>query len=142
MCIRDRGYNYLGAADALRQAIASDAWKESSLYTMFRIAYTYDSRYSFTGTIRRDGFSGFGKNNKFALFPSAALAWRLSEESFIKDNAEWVDNLKLRFSYGSNGNRTVGRYQTLAKMSSTDAYLYGDGGAADKGGLPQCHGQR
>lgn len=127
------GYNYLGAADAARQVISSNAWKESSLYTMLRLAYTYNSRYSFTGTIRRDGFSGFGKNNKFAMFPSAALSWRLSEEKFIKDNLEWVDNLKLRLSYGSNGNRTVGRYQTMAKMSSTDAYLYGDGGPSEKG---------
>lgn len=127
------GYNYLGAADAARQVIASDAWKESSLYTMVRLAYTYNNRYSFTGTVRRDGFSGFGKNNKFAIFPSAALAWRLGEEDFIKDNFEWVDNLKFRLSYGSNGNRTVGRYQTLAKMSSTDAYLYGDGAPAEKG---------
>jgi len=127
------GYNYLGAADAARQVVASDAWKESSLYSMLRLAYTYNSRYSFTGTIRRDGFSGFGKNNKFAMFPSAALAWRLSEESFVKDNLEWVDNLKFRLSYGSNGNRTVGRYQTLAKMSSTNAYLFGDGSPAEKG---------
>jgi TonB-linked SusC/RagA family outer membrane protein len=127
------GYHYLGAANAARQVIASDAWKESSLYTMFRIGYTYDSRYSFTGTVRRDGFSGFGKNNKFALFPSAAVAWRLSEERFIRDNLKWVDNLKLRLSYGSNGNRTVGRYQTLAKMTSSNAYLYGDGGQAEKG---------
>ncbi|MDR0756746.1 MAG: TonB-dependent receptor, partial [Tannerella sp.] len=89
--------------------------------------------YSFTGTVRRDGFSGFGKNNKFALFPSAAVAWQLSEERFIKDNAQWIDNLKLRLSYGSNGNRTVSRYQTLAKMASSNAYLYGDGAQAEKG---------
>lgn len=127
------GYNYLGAANAERQVISSDAWKETSLYTMLRLAYTYNSRYSFTATIRRDGFSGFGKNNKFAMFPSAAAAWRVSEESFIKDNLDWVDNLKLRVSYGSNGNRTVGRYQTLAKLSSTNAYLYGDGASAEKG---------
>jgi TonB-linked SusC/RagA family outer membrane protein len=127
------GYNYLGAADAARQVISSDAWKESSLYAMLRLGYTYNSRYSFTGTIRRDGFSGFGKNDKFALFPSVAAAWRLSEENFIKDNFEWIDNLKLRLSYGSNGNRTVGRYQTLAKMSSTNAYLYGDEAPAEKG---------
>jgi len=127
------GYNYLGAADASRQVIASDAWKESSIYAMFRLGYTFNDRYSFTGTIRRDGFSGFGKNNKFALFPSAAFAWRVSEESFIKDNFKWIDNLKLRLSYGSNGNRTVGRYQTLAMMSSLNAYLYGDGGQAEKG---------
>ncbi|MDR2764582.1 MAG: TonB-dependent receptor, partial [Tannerella sp.] len=127
------GYNYLGAADAARQVISSDAWQETSLYTMLRLGYTYNNRYSFTGTVRRDGFSGFGKNNKFAVFPSVAAAWRLSEENFIRDNLKWIDNLKLRLSYGSNGNRTVGRYQTLAKMSSMNAYLYGDGAPAEKG---------
>ena len=127
------GYDYLSAADAARQAISSSAWEESSVYAMLRLGYMFNGRYSFTGTLRRDGFSGFGKDNKFALFPSAAAAWRLSEESFIRDNLTWVDNLKLRLSYGSNGNRTVERYQTLAKMSSGNAYLYGDGGAAEKG---------
>ncbi|MDR1097849.1 MAG: SusC/RagA family TonB-linked outer membrane protein, partial [Tannerella sp.] len=116
-----------------RQTISSDAWEESSLYAMLRLGYTYNNRYSFTGTLRRDGFSGFGKANKFALFPSAAVAWRLSEENFVKDNVNWIDNLKLRLSYGSNGNRTVSRYQTLAKMASRDAYLYGDGAPAEKG---------
>jgi TonB-linked SusC/RagA family outer membrane protein len=127
------GYNYLGAANAARQSISSDAWEESSLYTMLRLGYTYNGRYSFTGTLRRDGFSGFGKNNKFALFPSAAVAWRLSEETFVKDNVKWIDNLKVRLSYGSNGNRTVSRYQTLAKMASNNAYLYGDSAPAEKG---------
>ncbi|MDR1676493.1 MAG: TonB-dependent receptor [Tannerella sp.] len=127
------GYNYLGAAASSQQSISSDAWEESSLYAMLRLAYTYNSRYSFTGTLRRDGFSGFGKDNKFALFPSAAVAWNLSEEAFLKDNVTWLDNLKLRLSYGSNGNRTVGRYQTLAKMATNNAYLYGDGGTAEKG---------
>jgi TonB-linked SusC/RagA family outer membrane protein len=127
------GYNSLGAANAARQAISSEAWEESSLYAMLRLGYTYDGRYSFTGTLRRDGFSGFGKDNKFALFPSAAVAWQLGEESFIRDNLKWVDNLKLRLSYGANGNRTVSRYQTLAKMSSNNAYLYGDGAPAEKG---------
>jgi TonB-linked SusC/RagA family outer membrane protein len=127
------GYNYLGAANAARQVISSDAWQESSVYAMLRLGYTYNNRYSFTGTLRRDGFSGFGRNNKFALFPSAAVAWRLSEENFVRDNLKWVDNLKLRLSYGSNGNRTVSRYQTLAKMTSNNAYLYGDGTSAEKG---------
>ncbi|MGV8137020.1 MAG: TonB-dependent receptor [Mangrovibacterium sp.] len=127
------GYNYLGAADAAQQHIASSAWTETSLYTMFRLAYTFNDRYIFTGTVRRDGFSGFGSNNKFAWFPSGAVAWRISEEDFLKDNVSWLNNMKLRLSYGSNGNRTVSRYQTLATMSSTDAYLYGDDGAAEKG---------
>jgi TonB-linked SusC/RagA family outer membrane protein len=127
------GYDYLGAADASRQAISSEAWQESCLYAMLRLGYTFGGKYSFTGTLRRDGFSGFGKNNKFALFPSAAVAWRISEEDFLKNNVDWVDNLKLRMSYGSNGNRTVSRYQTLARIASTNAYLYGDGAPAEKG---------
>ncbi|MDR3309351.1 MAG: TonB-dependent receptor [Tannerella sp.] len=127
------GYNFLGAADANLQTVSSSAWQETSLYTMFRLGYTYNDRYNFTGTVRRDGFSGFGKDNKFAIFPSAAAAWTLSEESFIKDNLKWIDKLKLRVSYGVNGNRTISRYQTLARMSSSNAYLYGDGASAEKG---------
>lgn len=124
------GYHYLGAGQSDLQAAASGAWQESSLYSMGRIRYTYDDKYTFTGTIRRDGFSGFGKNNKFGVFPSAALAWRVSEEEFLNDT-EWLDNLKLRLSYGKNGNRTITRYQTLAQISSGNGYVFGDGGSAE-----------
>lgn len=122
----------MSAADAALQKIASSAWQETSLYTMFRLGYTYKDRYTFTGTIRRDGFSGFSSSNKFAIFPSAAVAWRLSEEEFIKDKKDWIDDLKLRFSYGVNGNRTLSRYQTMATMKFVDSYLYGDGAPAEK----------
>ncbi len=124
------GYNYLGAGQSDLQSAASEAWQESSLYSMARIRYTYDNKYTFTGTIRRDGFSGFGKNNKFGVFPSAALAWRVSEEDFM-NTTEWLDNLKLRLSYGKNGNRTISRYQTLATISSGNGYVFGDGGSAE-----------
>jgi TonB-linked SusC/RagA family outer membrane protein len=127
------GYNYLQAAELDQQRANSEAWQESSLYTMLRLAYTFNDRYNFTGTLRRDGFSGFGKSNKFALFPSAAVSWNISEEGFLKDNAPWMDNLKLRASYGANGNRTVSRYETMAKITSMDAYQYGDGGSVEKG---------
>lgn len=127
------GFNNLGAADAALLKISSSAWQETSLYTMFRLGYTFKDRYMFTGTVRRDGFSGFSKSNKFAVFPSAAVAWRISEEDFLKEQASWIDDLKLRFSYGVNGNRTVSRYQTMATMTFEDSYLYGDGGAAEKG---------
>lgn len=127
------GFNNLGAADAALMKISSSAWQETSLYTMFRLGYTFKDRYVFTGTVRRDGFSGFSKSNKFAVFPSAAVAWRISEEDFLKENVSWVDDLKLRFSYGVNGNRTISRYQTMATMGFEDSYLYGDGGAAEKG---------
>lgn len=135
------GYNNLGMGQKDLNSISSGAWQESSLYTMLRLVYSYNDRYVFTGTIRRDGFSGFGENNKFGYFPSIAAAWRLSEESFIKDNIKWIDNLKLRLSYGTSGNRTSGRYATMAQMQNENnfasgslGYVYGDGAT---GGLLQ-----
>lgn len=126
------GYNNLAAGQSDLQTAASSAWQESSLYTMLRVGYTFNDRYSFTGTVRRDGFSGFGAKNKFGVFPSAALAWRISEENFIKKNINWIDNLKLRLSYGTNGNRTVGRYQTMATLGSEYGYLFGDEAGAEQ----------
>lgn len=126
------GFNKLDAGQADLQTAQSAAWMESSLYTMFRLSYTFNDKYIFTGTVRRDGFSGFGKDHKFGVFPSGAIAWRISEEDFFKNKVQWVDNLKLRLSYGSNGNRTVGRYQTLAQMGVKDGYLFGDGASAEQ----------
>lgn len=127
------GFNYLAASNASKSVIGSEAWKETSLYSMARVSYNYDERYYFTGTVRRDGFSGFGANNKIGVFPSASLAWNISNESFMENTKSWLDNLKLRVSYGVSGNRSLSRYQTLAQIASADQYLYGDGGAAQKG---------
>ncbi|HEY5507799.1 MAG TPA: SusC/RagA family TonB-linked outer membrane protein, partial [Paludibacter sp.] len=132
------GYNYLAAGTSNLNVLGSSAWEESSLYSMGRLVYMYNNRYILTGTLRRDGFSGFGEKNKIGYFPSVALAWKLSEEDFVKNNVSWINSLKLRMSYGTNGNRTVGRYATLAKMSTQNplgtgyspiagGYLYGDG---------------
>jgi len=129
------GYNKLDAGQANLQTAASTAWGEASLYSMARVIYTYNNKYILTSTIRRDGFSGFAPANKFGVFPSIAAAWLISEEKFIKDNISFLDDLKLRASYGINGNRTVGRYQTQAKIGASVAngYLYGDNGAAVQG---------
>ncbi len=129
------GYNQLSAGQAGLQTTTSTAWQETSLYSMARVGYGYKGRYQFTGTIRRDGFSGFGKNNKFGVFPSAAASWRLSEEKFFKEKLAAIDNLKLRVSYGVSGNRTIGRYQTLSQIQSgvSSGYLFGDGGVAEAG---------
>lgn len=125
------GYNALESGAILEQTASSGAWEENSLYSMGRLVYNYKKKYLFTGTYRRDGFSGFGENKKFGEFPSVAVAWVLSEENFIKNNLPVFDYLKVRASYGTNGNRTVSRYQTLAKVSSEYAYIYGDGGSAE-----------
>lgn len=76
-----------------------------------RLNYAYKERYMATVTVRADASSRFAKGNRWGWFPSAALAWRMSEEDFLKD-VEWLDNLKLRLSYGITGNNNVGDYAT------------------------------
>ncbi len=125
------GYNNLAAGQADQRSISSSAWKEASTYFMGRLHYAYANKYLFTTTIRRDAFSGFGANNKAGYFPSMALGWVATEESFLKGKIDWLNQLKFRYSYGINGNRTVGRYATLAKVSSASRYLYGDGATAE-----------
>ncbi|HBE41785.1 MAG TPA: hypothetical protein DDW27_11385 [Bacteroidales bacterium] len=99
---------------------------------MARVNYNFRDRYLATATWRRDGFSGFAKNNKFATFPSIAVGWTLSNESFFR--VPVIDLLKLRVSYGQNGNQTS-RYSSIAQVSAIDEYKYvfGDGASTSMG---------
>ena len=106
------------------QLMNSNAWEEASISYMARVNYAYNNRYMLTATYRRDGFSGFGKNNKWASFPSVSLGWIASEESFLQE-ISWLDYLKLRLSYGENGNQGIGRYSSLSRVTST-AYAFGN----------------
>lgn len=110
-------------------SVGSGYWKETMMSMMGRVNYTYDRKYMLTLTGRRDGASVFGANNKYAFFPSAALAWHIGEESFLKDNATWISMLKLRLSYGANGNNAISRYQTLDRLYTNNGikYVWGDG---------------
>ncbi|WP_316828530.1 TonB-dependent receptor [Pedobacter miscanthi] len=108
----------------------SNAWKESLNYQMLRLNYNYESKYLFTGTLRRDGFSGFAENNKYGIFPSLSVGWDISKESFFKVN--WIDNLKLRVGYGVAGNQTS-RYSSLAAVGVGASYVFGDGGSTQLG---------
>lgn len=103
---------------ASTQTVSSQADKYRSISQMGRLNYGYDSRYMVTFTVRRDGSSVFGRNNKYGTFPSAALAWNITNESFMKPYENVLSNLKLRVSYGISGNEAIGVYQTLALMSS------------------------
>ena len=122
------GYDNLSLGK--EQYSSSSAWNEALLYQMFRLNYNFKNRYLLTTTVRRDGYSGFAKNKKFATFPSVALAWVVSEEPWF--NAGWVDQLKLRGGWGISGNQTT-RYKSLAKVSSSAAYVFGDGGTTEIG---------
>ncbi len=105
------------------------AKSKTELYTtvsqMGRINYSYDSRYLFTATVRRDGSSVFGDNIKYGTFPSVALGWNVANEAFMEGTSDWLNNLKLRLSYGKAGNEAINVYETLSKM--TNAALALDG---------------
>ena len=114
------GYNNLGIGTLFTEA--STAWQESNVGLMGRVNYSYKNRYLLTGTVRRDGYSGFGSNNKYVTLPSASIGWVISEEDF---NPFEDTYLKLRLSYGQNGNQGIGRYASLAKLG-LGAYNYND----------------
>ncbi len=114
------GYNNVGLGTQF--AVGSNAWEENSLSYMARLNYTFKNRYLFTATWRRDGFSGFGPDKKFANFPSVSLGWVVSDESFMQSIPKVY--LKLRTSYGENGNQGIGRYSSFSRMTA-DAYVFG-----------------
>ncbi len=89
-----------------------------------RLNYNFAEKYLFTITGRADGSSRFGKNNKYAFFPSAAFAWRMIQEDFIKD-ANIFSDLKLRLSYGKSGNDRIANYQFIRTISGTNYYFNG-----------------
>jgi len=91
---------------------------------MGRLNYAFNDKYLLTATGRYDGASVLAENNKWDFFPSAALAWRISEESFISDDI--FDNLKLRFSWGNTGQSAISPYTTLGALSD-ELYLFGYG---------------
>jgi len=89
-----------------------------------RFNYGFSEKYLLTGTLRVDGSSRFSPNNRYGFFPSAALAWRLSNEEFIK-NIEAIDNFKLRVGVGEVGNQEIGLYSYLANLRNTNV-VFGD----------------
>ncbi|MEE9364997.1 MAG: TonB-dependent receptor [Cellulophaga sp.] len=117
----DNLYHNLEAADS--KEIFSELTETDLTSQMGRLNYTFDNKYAITLTGRRDGYSGFGKNNKYAFFPSAAIAWTLSNEKFLEDSK--IDFLKIRASLGKNGNMAVNPYQTLDRFGIY-TYVYGD----------------
>jgi len=108
-------YHQLGAG--LSPTIKNEDTYSTGTAVMGRLNYTLMDRYMLTLSIRRDGYSAFGVNNPHATFPSGALAWSLSDEPFF--HVKEIDNLKIRGSYGINGNRDIGIYEALSKLETT-----------------------
>jgi TonB-linked SusC/RagA family outer membrane protein len=109
------GYNNLGISQT--QSVTS-SWSQWSLRSFLgRVSYTLMNKYLLTVSYRADGTSKFQSPNKWGYFPSAALAWKVSEESFLKDNS-FISNLKLRGSWGITGNQGINPYATIARIGS------------------------
>lgn len=106
------------AAATLFPSVISDDQYQTGDALMGRVNYNFAQRYYLTATMRRDGFSAFGQGNPRANFPSMALGWVFSEESFMKGIKNILDFGKLRLSYGENGNREIGRYAALSALTS------------------------
>lgn len=117
-------YNNLGAGSQLPR-VGSNASRHALNSYFARVNYILDDKYLFTATGRADGASKFGENNKYAFFPSTALAWRLSEEQFLKGNPT-ISNLKVRASYGLTGNSEIPPYSSLSLLSSNYSAIYNE----------------
>lgn len=91
-----------------------------------RINYNYDDRYILTLNFRADGSSRYNLGNKWGYFPSGAAAWRISEEHFVKDNAPWISNLKLRVGYGITGSTAISPYATLNTLETQNVVFNKD----------------
>lgn len=120
-------WHNLGGGGTQTAKSYTDLYKTVS--QMGRLNYSYDSRYLFTFTVRRDGSSVFGADNKYGTFPSVALGWNIANEKFM-EKADWLNNLKLRLSYGKAGNEAIGVYETLAKMSNAALTMDGQSATA------------
>lgn len=113
---------YVSGAANITGNAGKDQW--NLLSYLARINYAYKSKYLLSGTIRRDGSSRFGANNKFAVFPALSVGWRISEESFLK-SLTFLSELKLRAGYGEAGNFNIGNYASVAGLG-TDNYSFGN----------------
>ncbi len=109
-------------------ALSSSDSETTGDAAMARLNYTFNNRYLFTISIRRDGYSAFGNKYPRATFPAAAFAWKMSDESFFQSSL--INSLKLRLSWGVNGNREIGAYSALARLVSE---LYYDGSSVQVG---------
>jgi len=115
---------FAGTADKSWYAINGYA-RETARRSFFgRLGYDYKSKYLFQALVRFDGSENFPAGKRWGIFPGVSAGWRLSEESFIKDNWPWMTNLKVRASYGEQGNDQIDPFQYMTTYQYTSAYSY------------------
>ena len=116
--IDDEDHAYISMATNSSASASGGPGNPSAIVSFFgRVNYAYDNRYMLTATVRRDGSSRFGPNNRFGTFPSVSVGWNVANESFLRD-VRWLDALKFRASWGQNGNENIGDFAYLATIST------------------------
>lgn len=119
-------YNNIAAGSFFREGKGEmGSYKESSKLIAFfgRVMYNFDNKYLASASIRKEGSTKFGDDNKWGLFPSLSLGWRLSEESFVKD-VSWINDLKLRVGYGVTGNQDFSPNRSLVLLDRVGSLYY------------------
>ena len=112
-----------GSASNMQNSGSGSEWALRSYFG--RVNYDFCGKYLFEANARYDGTSRFPASGRWGLFPSVSAGWRMSEESFIKDNVSWIDNLKLRVSWGKLGNQNIGNYPYQNVLESGQNYTFG-----------------
>ena len=126
--------DYMWPSAGAGRQLAEGSGDGFSLLSYFgKVNYTYADKYMGSVTIRRDGSSRFGSNNQYGIFPSVSLGWRLSQEKFMQKASSWLDDLKLRYSWGQTGNQEISntaRYTLYRSVVSTGLWGSGQAGSS------------
>lgn len=121
---------YIDYCNGLQENGAMAVWgglnPKATIASLFaRANYNYKERYMAEVTVRRDGSSRFGTNNRYAIFPSFSLGWNLTNEPFMEKRPEWLSNTKVRLSWGKNGNENIGNFMYTVLTSGGNNYIFG-----------------
>ncbi|WP_375417258.1 SusC/RagA family TonB-linked outer membrane protein [uncultured Hymenobacter sp.] len=127
-------YNFQLSAGTTGTELFGEEFENAKRSYFTQAVYDYKNRYLLTGSFRRDGSSRFNPDNRYGNFGAGSIGWRISEESFIKESAPFISNLKARFSYGVNGNDGIGEYQFQGVINQNANYVL-DGNALIGGSI-------
>ena len=126
--------DYMWPSAGSGKQLAEGSGDGFSLVSFFgKVNYTYADKYMTSVTVRRDGSSRFGHNNQYGTFPSVSLGWRITQEDFMKKTSDWLDDLKLRYSWGQSGNQEISntaRYTLYKSVVSTGLWESGEAGTS------------
>lgn len=123
----DFEHSYIDNAKDPTSANTSGGYSEHTVSSIFgRLNYDLMDKYMFSGIVRRDGSSRFGSENKYGVFPSLSGGWIISKEGFMSGTTKWIDQLKLRASWGQNGNENIGDFGYTSIIGTGAIYYYGD----------------